>query len=213
MCGSVRIKEQTPQRHTSKRDWTTSSIYNNYYTLTIEHNREGLCMYILNQQTCTSNELNNVGEIRFSILFILMFVVDFPMQHKFCFVNLTSRSCRTWKSNQITSTYLKEDLHFKIWHRNRILSRCHVIITKTKLKIFFLSSNNYKSLPTCVEYWILIGIIGAHSPIFVEYMSLLGLLISTSLPMRNHLIEGMCVLSGNSSYFWMRKYKWYTASL
>ena len=95
MCGSVRIKEQTPQRHTSKRDWTTSSIYNNYYTLTIEHNREGLCMYILNQQTCTSNELNNVGEIRFSILFILMFVVDFPMQHKFCFVNLTSRSCRT----------------------------------------------------------------------------------------------------------------------
>ena len=42
VCGSsVRIKEQTPQRHISKRDWTTTSNFINYSALNSEHTELG----------------------------------------------------------------------------------------------------------------------------------------------------------------------------
>ena len=45
-------------------------------------------------------------EVQFSILFYICFIEVLPMQHKFCCVNIISRSWRTWKTNQRMPTYL-----------------------------------------------------------------------------------------------------------
>ena len=43
VCGSVRIKEQTSQRHMFKREWNMSSNSTNYSTLNSEHDWKDLC--------------------------------------------------------------------------------------------------------------------------------------------------------------------------
>jgi hypothetical protein len=86
-----------------RRDWTTSSNIDNYFTLNNKHNQEDLCIQWRNQQTCTSNNRNQIQ--RRSDVYIC-FIVDSLIQCEFCSVNLISRSWRTWKRNHITPTYL-----------------------------------------------------------------------------------------------------------
>ena len=46
-------------------------------------------------------------EVRFSVLFLRMFLHRFASNREFCCGNLISRSWRTQRTNQITPTYLK----------------------------------------------------------------------------------------------------------
>ena len=49
------------------RDWVTSSNINNYHILNSEHNWEDLDIQLRNQETCTSNNHNQIMEAQFSI--------------------------------------------------------------------------------------------------------------------------------------------------
>ena len=55
VCGLVQVKEQTPQKHMSKREWTMSSKFINYSTPNNEQNWENPCTQLRNQQRCTSD--------------------------------------------------------------------------------------------------------------------------------------------------------------
>ena len=55
VCGSVRIKEQTSQRHMLERYQFVFPTINDCYALNNEHDREDFCIQCRNQQTCNSD--------------------------------------------------------------------------------------------------------------------------------------------------------------
>ena len=88
------------------------SNINNNSTLSSEHDWEDLCIQLRNQRTCTSDNYKwTRGGSIFNPVFGRCFSADLQMQHEFRCVNLIGRSWRTWKTNQITPTYLTWILH------------------------------------------------------------------------------------------------------
>ena len=87
-----------------KRDWTTSSNINNYAIPTSEHIWK---TYISNSYFNKHALLITLREVYFLFYFCRCFIVDVPIQHEFCCVNLNGKRWRTWKTNQITPKYLR----------------------------------------------------------------------------------------------------------
>jgi hypothetical protein len=74
-----------------KRDWIASSDINNYYALNREHNGEDLCNPIKKSTKMhfmiTISKSREVHDI-FRFDYYIRFIIDFLIQHTFCFVNL-----------------------------------------------------------------------------------------------------------------------------
>jgi hypothetical protein len=66
VCGSMRIKEQTSQRHVLERNYIASSNINNFSTLTNEHDWEELCI----SKHALPITKTKVGGVQFSIQFL-----------------------------------------------------------------------------------------------------------------------------------------------
>ena len=93
-------------KHNWKKMDHAFKFYQVLDTLNSEHNWEDLCIQSRNQRlTCT---YDNHIQIRGGPIFRGIwwyFIVDLLVQHKFCCINLSGRSSRTWKTTWRTPTY------------------------------------------------------------------------------------------------------------
>ena len=131
VCGPVRIKEQTSERHMFKRDWTAPSNTNIHNTLHLnsERNWEDLCIQFQNNNhvlLLLQTTITKSRWVRFSSRFLQTSHRRFVnATWVFCCVNLiSSRSWRTWEMNQITphTLHSRDDLsigRFRfVWDRD-----------------------------------------------------------------------------------------------
>ena len=93
-------------KHNWKKMDHAFKFYQVLDTLNSKHNWEDLCIQSRNQRlTCT---YDNHIQIRGGPIFRGIwwyFIVDLLVQHKFCCINLSGRSSRTWKTTWRTPTY------------------------------------------------------------------------------------------------------------
>lgn len=92
-----------------KKDWTTSSNLNNYLTFNREHNGKDLSIQLRNQQTCISNNHNQIWRDHIFNWFLLLLHYRFvnATQFLFCKKNWWKREKNEPKNAHIQYIYAK----------------------------------------------------------------------------------------------------------
>ena len=84
--------------HVRKKTRQCHQIFIRYSTLNCEYSLKNLWIEFRNRQTCIFDNHNYIRDIFYpQSNTCWCFILDLLMQHKFCHVNLISRSWRTWK--------------------------------------------------------------------------------------------------------------------
>ena len=127
-------------------------------------NWEDQCIQLRNQQTCTSNKRNQTKEgpifnpclADASLEISWCFIGDLLMQQKFHSVNLIGRSW-TWKTNQITPTYL---------------GKVPVYLIKMVIRSTQLPANRSLRSPTIdVFYFLKVYIISSSGLVLLDFQN------------------------------------------